>query len=871
MYSYRVYLGAVMKRFSFFIFFLFLSVFFANTIALQQPVSAVDGRSYTLVYPDDEEAQKKIKAEITSSGIGDGNGGLETTYILVRNGILGTMQFNFDREKSNSQDVLIYSAQIYCTVPKDAATKSSCTTSPPADSIYATFDMTIGIDPGSSSDFLNKNSFRASAGAWDGGTKNLRIPNVAAVFTLDAKSKIKWKIHAKLQTDSDWDEGQYRGNDPHKLEKVQADKLIRDKIMNNLVERSAYISVFQKLTEAQQNAWDAAAEAAGLTKPSEAPATAAGAGGEGEVGVNCQGGPMGWLFCPMINYMTDALQITSRLIDSLMQVRFLAQEGDSEKIKQAWGAFLSIANILLVIAFMVIVFSQSTGAGLSNYGIKRMLPRLVIAAILMNISFYICALAIDVSNIAGASIMGLFIGSGSVSDAMIAATGGEGGGGILGGALGGALLIGLLWFILVPVVLAIILVFVCLVARQLILLSLVLAAPLAFVAWLLPNTEQYFRKWRELFMKLLVLYPMVMAVFGASLFFAKFIGGGGQAIDVGTDSVILTQIIQLVVLCIPLVAIPAMIKGSSSIMGKIGGWSDKIGGATAGRAVGWGKGRTGNFAKERALGTEARMARLNGSDNRFGRALGRAGSYRARKQFKKDTREALRKSNQDEAVTDFYSAGGDEGLASRRARGIAGIGNAANIGKVEAQIAGRANELFGQKLKLEEAKLSGKSTSEIEDALRNALDGGDLVGAHAAASMLAQKGGPGVEAASKIMHDVANNQGFDSEAAKIASSVVKANGKDFNASDPALTKWADQDPTTGNARSLGQITAESSTYTKASPEKMVTWNVETIQQATTAAARSGDTAALRAQAQQLLQSQSASGLSPEARRLFENI
>ena len=35
--------------------------------------------------------------------------------------------------------------------------------------------------------------------------------------------------------------------------------------------------------------------------------------------------------------------------------------------------------------------------------------------------------------------------------------------------------------------------FVALVARQIILLCLVLAAPLAFVAWLLPNTEKYFK------------------------------------------------------------------------------------------------------------------------------------------------------------------------------------------------------------------------------------------------------------------------------------------------------------------------------------------------------------------------------------------
>lgn len=304
---------------------------------------------------------------------------------------------------------------------------------------------------------------------------------------------------------------------------------------------------------------------------------------ESSAAVNCQGGPMGWLFCPMINYMTSTLQTLARLIDDLMQVKFLAQDGSAKSIESAWRAFLSIANIMLVIAFMVIVFSQSTGAGLNNYNIKRMLPRLVIAAVLMNVSFYICALAIDISNIVGASIMGLFIGGGSVGDAITNATGGPGGKGILGGALTGALLIGLLLFILTPVILSIIIVFVCLVARQLILICLILASPIAFVAWLLPNTEQYFKKWYSLFFQMLILYPAVMFIFGASLYFAKFLGAGGQGIEIGTAedgsnlNEILTQIIQLIVLCIPLVALPLLIKGSSNIMGKIGGYANQAG------------------------------------------------------------------------------------------------------------------------------------------------------------------------------------------------------------------------------------------------------------------------------------------------------
>lgn len=535
-----------MKRFSICVASLIFSVLFISSL-LQQNAGAVNGREYTLVYPDDQAAQNKIKSEITSTGIGDGKGGLETTYILVKDGILGTMQFRFDRDKSNSQDALIYSNQIYCTLPKDGST-SACSASAPADNIYATFDMTIGIDPGNPNDFFGKDSFRAAAGAWDGGDKYLKIPNVSEKFDLDAHNKIDWKIHGKLTTNEDWKDSQFRGNDPYKLSKSQADNLILTKIMNNLVEHSAYISVFQKLTDAQKDAWDAAATTAGLTKPSEAPSTAAATSGD-EVD-SCRGGALGWVLCPIVDGFASAIQGAGSIIESMLTFRILADKGDGGKIQAIHGAFVSMANILLIVAFMVIVFSQSTSVGLSNYGIKRMLPRLVMGAIFINLSFYICAFLIDISNIAGTSIVGFMIGAGggdtSISAQINEAVGG-GSGGVnffstggdvaAGTVIGGGLLAGgvaaatigataLLWLAVPLLLAALISIFatmLVLIARQVILLGLVLVSPLAFAAWLLPNTDQYFRKWWSLFTQQLIVFPMLMVVFGASILAASLI------------------------------------------------------------------------------------------------------------------------------------------------------------------------------------------------------------------------------------------------------------------------------------------------------------------------------------------------------------
>lgn len=260
-------------------------------------------------------------------------------------------------------------------------------------------------------------------------------------------------------------------------------------------------------------------------------------GSGGEVGTNCSGGPMGWLFCPMIEAMAKVVQESAKLIDSLMTVRFLTSDDSANTIETAWRAILSVANLLLVVAFLIIIFSQATSAGLSNYNVKRMLPRLVVAAILMNLSFYICAFAIDISNIIGGSIMGFLLGSGnSIASSITEVTGGEGGADFLsiGGIATGIALIALLFFIFIPVVLSIITVFITLIARQVILMCLVLVSPLAFVAWLLPNTEKYFKKWSDMFIQLLVLYPIVMFIFGVSLYVSKLLGSDTSII--GGDS-----------------------------------------------------------------------------------------------------------------------------------------------------------------------------------------------------------------------------------------------------------------------------------------------------------------------------------------------
>jgi hypothetical protein len=73
---------------------------------------------------------------------------------------------------------------------------------------------------------------------------------------------------------------------------------------------------------------------------------------------------------------------------------------------------------------------------------------------------------------------------------------------------------------LLPIILAgvvaVIAALVTLAGRQALVLLLIMIAPLAFVAYLLPNTEGWFKKWKDLFLRMLVFYPMFSVLFGAS-------------------------------------------------------------------------------------------------------------------------------------------------------------------------------------------------------------------------------------------------------------------------------------------------------------------------------------------------------------------
>lgn len=368
---------------------------------------------------------------------------------------------------------------------------------------------------------------------------------------------------------------------------------------------------------------------------------------------------MGYIICPVMNFLAKLNDQVYGTIERFLSVEptYLATDGPNHATYDAWKIFRDLANILFVIIFLFVIFSQISNFGISNYGIKKILPKLIVAAILINASFFICQIAVDISNILGITLNGALksISISASSAGASSLTWEHTVGAILTGV--GAIAVtvyaliaiglpGILLFFLSMVVTLMILI-----GRQAGIILLVALSPLAFAAWILPNTEQFFKKWWKILFGLLLVYPMISLLYGAGTMASAIIGLSNEP---------LMQIAALMVTALPLLATPSLLKNSMNAMGNLGGKIGGIAGGLNSRAMGRGKNKIGERLKTSGVGQrftdigrnlehrrQVRIARgrANGLGSKFdkgwaGRKLGLdRGSYRAQAALDKDSLE----------------------------------------------------------------------------------------------------------------------------------------------------------------------------------------------------------------------------------------
>lgn len=434
---------------------------------------------------------------------------------------------------------------------------------------------------------------------------------------------------------------------------------------------------------------------------------------------------VGWVICPTMRSIAKLADYGFTYINqNFMQIDYNIQANDSGTFK-AWDIMKNIANALFVIAFMTLIYSQLTGRGSGGYNIKRLIPRLIIAAIAVNVSYYLCVVVIDISNILGNSILSILNGIADRVGTQLMPIGVDPNPDVNGtltqitsSVLGRTTSA---WVFLAPLAAVTISVatisaatLILLIMRKAIIATLILAAPILFVAYLLPNLERFFYQGSRLFVQLLILYPIMALLLGAGQIVSATIvsvgandtnysvAGDGYATLSGTGSAV-TDMVAAAVAVLPLLGVWFLFKNMSSIM------------STAGS-------RLSASIKSRR-GSDDKDARVTGKA-----AIGAANTKNANALERLGRRQAFSRNRRHASLGG--SALDDEGSSTRpgTASKAAGNGINKNLAGNALDAASRANEVTGEDMakqleELQNARINGQADGiDVDSALANAVE-----------------------------------------------------------------------------------------------------------------------------------------------------
>ncbi|MDO4742149.1 MAG: DMT family transporter [Candidatus Saccharibacteria bacterium] len=333
--------------------------------------------------------------------------------------------------------------------------------------------------------------------------------------------------------------------------------------------------------------------------------------------------------------------------------------GDASPVRLIWQKMTDIAGTVPIIMIIVVIICQIFGIG--NYAIKAVFSKLIMVPILMSLSFSGCAVLADLSNILGSAIGNIFKSveeTVGISDSLSFSAVWQalvGGGAITVGGIAifmaaSAHTVTSLFFAMVPIILggiaAIVVGLFTVALRNVVVMALTIASPVALVSLLLPaffgRMNSLFRWWRVTFMQMLIFYPSFSALRGTAHL------AGATIIASASDGFWL--IIGIAVQILPLFLSWKLLHMSGTVLGMVSstmkGWTNP-----ALRGVqGWAASHS-ELAKSKGLAKDKPMLPMTRlrqwlSDRRvyrteetlanYGSAHGRGVAYSAKKNKNKD-------------------------------------------------------------------------------------------------------------------------------------------------------------------------------------------------------------------------------------------
>lgn len=346
------------------------------------------------------------------------------------------------------------------------------------------------------------------------------------------------------------------------------------------------------------------------------------------------------IICPMLRiintgivYLTVGDGNEKTPLTALLELPPINPQNQNSSIVLLTKGVVNLANAIYVVVFLFLIFASSLPINVDSYTIKKTLPKLIIAVILTQFSLTICSILIDFFNLLGYIVPGIIFGitqftinaktavSGtelvSGTGAMIAGTNAVSGAVAVGGlALAFSGLGGIIMLILSIIALvALIMAFIYMIIRFFVLYILVIIAPFAFVAWVIPGTSKFFGQWWKTFVLINAMFAAVMALMSGSIVLSIALNDllGGKSF--------IPSLLPIIALFMIPKVLKATTKGMNSLtagaLGFVGGMAAK-GAATAkgaakkGGKMAYGKGKA-------AAGEAAKGFRMKKAEEAFGR------------------------------------------------------------------------------------------------------------------------------------------------------------------------------------------------------------------------------------------------------------
>jgi hypothetical protein cdiviTM7_00597 len=325
---------------------------------------------------------------------------------------------------------------------------------------------------------------------------------------------------------------------------------------------------------------------------------------------------------------------------------------------------------------------------------------------------------------------------------------------------------------IIPAIIGIIAGLLALQVRSMLIPILAIFSPVALVAWVLPNTQKLFDKWKSMFTGLVFLYPLASIYYGGLKFAASITLTSGESISI-------QRLMALAALFIGTFMVAVIAIKSNSIMGKIvggiGGFANKLGVSRLGGFV-------SNTASDMMSSRRAEFLSKGpgGRKNPF-----TIGAHKVMKRFNDNKK--LRQI--DQANYEAYADRGfKESLASgeydSRLRSLELPGSKARIQEM-------THSLISTEVKNAQISFGNASIQELKSALSDAIKNGDDVKARAAQNILLSSRGPGgIDAHNQAISESESKRYMsDDMSAKLRSNIQESNSGVFD-KDPGLLKWA---------------------------------------------------------------------------------